>query len=88
MIRKGVIISALGDSYKVALREDDSSGSASKKEYICKPRGVFRAKDITPYCGDNVLIDDNTAVITEVLKRKNEIIRPPLANLDQIVFVI
>ena len=91
MIRKGVIISALGDSYKVALREDDSTGSASKKEYICKPRGVFRAKDITPYCGDNVLfddIDDNTAVITEVLKRKNEIIRPPLANLDQIVFVI
>lgn len=80
--RYGVIISALGGSFRVA-----SDG----EEYICKARGVFRNKEITPICGDNVkfAIDDNSdGIITEISERKNEIIRPPLANLDQIVFVI
>ncbi len=72
----------MGGSFRVA-----SDG----EEYICKARGVFRNKEITPICGDNVkfAIDDNSdGIITEISERKNEIIRPPLANLDQIVFVI
>lgn len=82
MIDRGVIISVMGDCYKVA-----SHG----KEFICRPRGAFRIKDISPCCGDNVvfdILDDGSGVINQVLERKNEIIRPPLANLDQIVFVI
>lgn len=83
MIEKnGIIISSFGGDFKVA---------ADGEEYICKARGVFRNKDIVPVCGDNVKFvpDDNSGgVITEIAERKNEIIRPPLANLDQIVFVI
>lgn len=81
--KKGVIISSFGGNFKVAAEDD--------KEYICKARGSFRNKDIVPVCGDNVkfIIEDNSdGVITEIFERKNEIIRPPLANLDQLVFVI
>ncbi len=77
----GVIISSLGGNYKVA---------AEGSEYICKARGVFRNRQITPVCGDNVTIEleaTGEGVIVDVGDRKNEIIRPPLANLDQLVFV-
>lgn len=81
MILEGTIISSLGGSYKVA---------ADGREIICSARGAFRAKDITPLCGDRavVLEESSSAVITDILPRKNEIIRPPLANLDCMVFVI
>lgn len=82
MTKNGLIISSLGGGYKVV---------CEGKEYVCKARGVFRTKDISPCCGDNVVFeiqDGAEPIITEILPRKNEIIRPPLANLDQIVFVI
>ena len=79
----GTIISSLGGTFKVAARGN---------EYICKARGVFRNRQITPICGDDVTVEidpvTNEGVITDVSDRKNEIIRPPLANLDQLVFVI
>ncbi len=81
MALNGVIISSLGGTYKVA-----SQG----REYICKARGVFRNKQITPVCGDIVTVElepTGEGVIVDVGERKNEIIRPPLANLDQLVFV-
>ncbi|MCL2698260.1 MAG: ribosome small subunit-dependent GTPase A [Oscillospiraceae bacterium] len=60
---------------------------------LCTARGVFRHKDITPVAGDNVVVDtgdicENTPVITDVLERKNHIIRPPLANLDAAIIVV
>ncbi|MDR0986989.1 MAG: ribosome small subunit-dependent GTPase A [Ruminococcus sp.] len=57
----------------------------------CKARGIFRRDGISPYVGDivNIMkVGDNDAVIVEVLPRKNEIVRPPVANIDYIVFVI
>lgn len=57
----------------------------------CKARGIFRKQNISPYAGDKVIITDitgNKGVIDKILPRKNSIIRPPLANLDYIVFVI
>ena len=54
--------------------------------YECKARGVFRSRGITPLVGDRVTVEDG--VITEIHERKNSIIRPPLANLDQLVFVV
>ncbi len=59
--------------------------------FECKARGSFRNKEISPCCGDRVTIEvekDSNCVITAINKRKNEIIRPPLANLDMLVFVI
>ncbi len=52
----------------------------------CSARGVLRKKGQEPYVGDHVRMDGD--VIAEVLPRKNEIIRPPLANLDQLCFVV
>lgn len=52
----------------------------------CKARGVFRNRGITPMVGDRVTLEGN--LITQVLERKNCLIRPPLANLDQLLFVV
>ncbi len=52
----------------------------------CSARGILRQKKQELYVGDYVLL--NNGVISEVLPRKNEIIRPPLANLDQLCFVV
>ena len=58
--------------------------------YECKARGVFRKNAVTPLVGDRVrlLIEENQSpVIEEILPRKNSLIRPPVANLDQLVLV-
>ncbi|MDE5946083.1 MAG: GTPase RsgA, partial [Oscillospiraceae bacterium] len=52
----------------------------------CKARGIFRKRGISPVVGDYVTIENN--IISEINPRKNVIIRPPLANLDQLVFVV
>ena len=49
-------------------------------------RGILRKKGQEPYVGDYVRVEDGA--IAEVLPRRNEIIRPPLANLDQLCFVV
>ncbi len=74
----GMITKATGGFYTV---------ETSVGVYLCKARGVFRKKGITPVCGDRVEILPEDALIVEVLTRKNELVRPPLANLDCLVFV-
>ena len=63
--------------------------------YECKAKGIFRNKKIKPLVGDNVLIDvideDNKkGNISDILERKNELIRPASANIDQamVIFAI
>lgn len=56
--------------------------------YECKAKGVFRNRKIKPLVGDNVEIDvldeaDKKGNIREILPRKNELIRPAVANIDQ-----
>ena len=51
----------------------------------CKPLGVFRHKKITPKVGDIVDVKDNT--IIEIKERKNELIRPVVANVDKVIIV-
>jgi ribosome biogenesis GTPase len=57
---------------------------------LCTARGLFRLKEITPVAGDNVVVEisEGTPIITDVLPRKNHIVRPPLANIDAAVIVI
>ena len=56
------------------------------KEYKCKARGVFKNQNITPLAGDIVDITDDL-VINNIHKRKNELIRPSISNVDQ-AFII
>ena len=56
----------------------------------CKARGRFRREKISPLVGDRVTISDagdGTGIIDEILPRKNCFIRPPVANIDQIIIV-
>lgn len=73
----GKIIKVISNDYTVLVQG---------KKYVCKPRGVFRNKNITPLAGDNVEIENN--VITKIFKRKNKLNRPPVANIDLAIIVI
>ena len=73
----GLIIRAVGGLYTV----ESPDGVLQ-----CKARGIFRKQGISPCTGDRVTVEGD--VITEILPRKNLLIRPPLANLDQLLFVL
>lgn len=56
----------------------------------CKGRGVFRKRKIHPLVGDFVTFvpdGENDATITDVHARRNELVRPPIANVDQALLV-
>ena len=54
---------------------------------ICTQRGVLKKNKTLPLVGDKVLIDIKKQVIEKILPRKNEIVRPPVANIDQAIVV-
>lgn len=59
--------------------------------YEAKARGIFRKRGITPLAGDIVDIsieEDGTCTIEEIGERKNSLVRPPVANLDQLFLVV
>ncbi len=60
--------------------------------YECKAKGVFRNKKIKPLVGDNVEIevideDEKKGNIIKVMDRKNQLIRPAVANIDQVLVI-
>ena len=74
----GKIIKQISNDYTVKL---------DNKLIVCKARGKFRKLGITPLVGDNVVVDVDNSYILEILKRKNELERPSVANIDQAVIV-
>ena len=77
----GKIIKGIGGFYYV---------ETADTVYECKARGNFRNKKIIPLVGDNVEITVNENAenrIENILPRKNSLIRPPLANIDQLFIV-
>jgi ribosome biogenesis GTPase len=85
----GKIIKSVGGFFHVE-KPAGRSGDPPDGVLLCTARGVFRLKEITPVAGDNVVVDlgGSTPVITDVLERKNHIVRPPLANLDAAIIVV
>lgn len=75
---KGKIIKCLSNDYTVL---------AGNEVYICKSRGKFRKLNITPLVGDNVIFDEQNKYILEILPRTNELVRPPVANIDQAILI-
>ena len=60
--------------------------------YECKAKGIFRNQKIKPLVGDNVRMtvldeQDKEGNIEEILSRKNELIRPAVANVDQALVI-
>ena len=81
----GIITKSVGGVYTV-----DVSTDIYVHNYIeCKARGIFRKNNISPVCADRVVVEcqDGSNVISEILPRRSLLIRPPLANLDNLVFV-
>ena len=62
------------------------------KIYECKAKGIFRKGHRKPLVGDAVIMDVVDAEkeignITELLDRRNELIRPAVANIDQALVI-
>ena len=60
--------------------------------YECKAKGIFRKDKIRPLVGDDVCIDiideaEHTGNVVRILPRRNELIRPAVANVDQAVVI-
>ncbi len=60
--------------------------------YECKAKGGFRKDGIKPLVGDNVEIQildtqEKLGNIEKILQRKNELIRPAVANIDQAMII-
>ena len=78
----GIIMKALSGFYYV----DPGDGSL----IACRARGKFRHQHITPLVGDRVeftALEDGFGMVDEILPRKNEFLRPAVANIDQLVII-
>ena len=85
-IRKGRIIKSVAGFYYVDVGE---------RVYECRPKGIFRKQGKKPLTGDIVDItvtheEDMEGQIEVIHERKSELIRPPVANVDQalVIFAI
>ncbi|NLV89073.1 MAG: ribosome small subunit-dependent GTPase A [Tissierellia bacterium] len=80
---EGIIVKGVGGFYYVKTEEDIIE---------CRARGIFREENLTPLIGDKVLIrisdEDNTGYIEKIQPRKSQLIRPPVANVTQVIIVM
>ncbi len=76
---QGQIIKLISNNYYVRY---------NKEIILCKIRGRFKLDNITPLVGDYVEFDLHDKVIDKILPRKNELVRPPISNIDQAMIII
>lgn len=81
---QGIIIGNISNMYQI---------ETEKNIYKSYARGRFKKEEVKPMVGDVVDIEiidaeKSEAIIENIKPRKNEIKRPKIANIDQIVFII
>ncbi len=81
---RGKILKGIAGFYYVETVEE--------KIYECKAKGIFRKANIKPLVGDDVeidIIDEEKRLgnIAEILPRRVQLLRPPVANVDQAVIL-
>ena len=81
---QGKIIKGIGGFYYVHTPEHGI--------YECRAKGIFRKEKVKPLVGDQVSMDvidqgEHTGNVTEILPRKNQLIRPAVANIDQALVI-
>ncbi len=79
-MKTGKIIKGIAGFYYVHI--------AGSGVYECRAKGIFRKENVKPLVGDDVRIDildeeKKTGSVAEILPRKNALIRPAVANIDQ-----
>lgn len=81
--KTGIILKGVGGFYTVL-----SDGMS----FVCKARGLFRKQNQTPIVGDNVSFslnaDGETGYLLSIEARKNELIRPMVANIDKLFIAV
>jgi ribosome biogenesis GTPase len=78
----GIIVKALSGFYYVKSEQEDI--------VECRARGQFKLKGISPLVGDQVTFEygaNGSGFVLEVHERTNELVRPPIANVDQVLLV-
>lgn len=80
----GIIIKGIGGFYYVS--SDDGI-------YECKARGIFRKEGLTPLAGDRVVFSISDSLskrgsIDQISMRSSFLVRPAVANVNQLVAVI
>lgn len=77
-LAEGLIVKGIGGFYYVKTE----GGEIAE----CRAKGAFRKEKVIPKVGDRVQIQDGS--LREILPRKNELVRPPVANIDRVVLVV
>jgi ribosome small subunit-dependent GTPase A len=79
-MQEGIIIKGVGGLYVV---------KTESSVYKAKARGKFRLDHTVPMVGDRVglMISGKEIRIDEIRERKNFLVRPPVANIDQLCIV-
>lgn len=83
MQEQGLLLKGIGGYYTVRLENGE--------EITAQARGRFRHEGLSPVCGDQVLIErqqEGHAALSEILPRRNLLVRPQVANIDQLVIVL
>lgn len=84
MVKFGRILKSLSGFYYI---KDDSDNTV----YQTRARGNFRQKGTKPIVGDFAdfsVAEQSEGYVLAIKERKNELVRPPIANIDQAVVVI
>lgn len=81
---EGRIIRGVGGFYDVAATDGEI--------WRCQAKGIFRLQKIRPLAGDFVEIilldpEEKVANLARILPRKNELLRPAIANVDQALLI-
>lgn len=81
-ILSGLIVRSLSGFYDVLYQNT---------LYSCRGRGLLRKQRVTPVVGDKVEFtlnaDGKTGTIGQIFERENLLVRPPIANVDQVILV-
>lgn len=76
-MKEGLIIKLIGGLYTVKDKNNNS--------HVMRVRGKFRHDNESPKVGDNVLFNED--LIMELKPRKNNLLRPPVCNIDQAILI-
>lgn len=79
---EGIILKALSGFYYV---------HSGNETYTCRARGKFRHAKLSPLVGDRVEftpLENMTGALDAILPRRNQFIRPAVANVDQLVLIV
>lgn len=87
---EGLIVKALSGYYYVKPGQEAGDAGTLSGTIQCRARGIFKKKGISPLVGDQViysLTENGEGTVDEILPRRTELIRPPVANIDQAVLL-